>query len=339
MTSEDALKFPLIGSCVLGGLYLLFRYLDKDYVNMLLTSYFLFFGVIAMQASFRPVFEPFFTLPLPSWKRELRFPFVKEPLKLDLDKVDFCALFVAIAVATWYAFTKHWIANNILGLCFSVQGVAFISLGNYKTGCILLGGLFVYDVWWVFGTDVMVTVAKSFDAPIKLLFPKDMFAAKLEFSMLGLGDIVIPGIFIALLLRFDQAQWRARHSAPQSDQRFPKPYFYTCYLGYFLGLVATIVVMHLFKSAQPALLYLVPACISSSSVLALMRGEFYSLLNYVDHKDAAKKHEDADSPSALPAPPSEAPLAQGPSGPVDGAVSEVKQRGSSKRSKPSKLVS
>ena len=25
-----------------------------------------------------------------------------------------------------------------------------------------LGGLFVYDVFWVFGTDVMVTVAKSF---------------------------------------------------------------------------------------------------------------------------------------------------------------------------------
>lgn len=39
----------------------------------------------------------------------------------------------------------------------------------------------------------MVTVAKKFDAPIKLLFPKDLVAEKLEFSMLGLGDIVIPG--------------------------------------------------------------------------------------------------------------------------------------------------
>jgi len=33
-------------------------------------------------------------------------------------------------------------------------------------------GLFVYDVFWVFGTDVMVSVATKFDAPIKLIFPR-----------------------------------------------------------------------------------------------------------------------------------------------------------------------
>ncbi|WOG86068.1 hypothetical protein DCAR_0205265 [Daucus carota subsp. sativus] len=35
----------------------------------------------------------------------------------------------------------------------------------------------------------MVSVAKSFDAPIKLLFPTSDAAH----SMFGLGDIVIPG--------------------------------------------------------------------------------------------------------------------------------------------------
>jgi minor histocompatibility antigen H13 len=56
----------------------------------------------------------------------------------------------------------------------------------------------VYDIFWVFGTDVMVTVAKSFDAPVKLLWPKDLFAEQLHFSMLGLGDIVIPGALLLL---------------------------------------------------------------------------------------------------------------------------------------------
>ena len=54
----------------------------------------------------------------------------------------------------------------------------------------------------------MVTVAKSFEAPIKLVFPQDLlengFGAT-NMAMLGLGDIVIPGIFIALLLRYDQS--------------------------------------------------------------------------------------------------------------------------------------
>jgi minor histocompatibility antigen H13 len=35
-------------------------------------------------------------------------------------------------------------------------------------GFILLGGLFFYDIFFVFGTDVMVTVAVSMDVPIKV---------------------------------------------------------------------------------------------------------------------------------------------------------------------------
>jgi len=63
----------------------------------------------------------------------------------------------------------------------------------------------------------MVTVAKNFDAPIKMLFPRNIFAwikngilttKGVEFSMLGLGDIAIPGkyiyhIYILSYLKFD----------------------------------------------------------------------------------------------------------------------------------------
>jgi len=63
--------------------------------------------------------------------------------------------------------------------------------------------LFFYDIFWVFKTEVMVTVAKSLDAPIKLLFPYALHEEEMKFSMLGLGDIVIPGIFVALCARYD----------------------------------------------------------------------------------------------------------------------------------------
>ncbi len=52
-------------------------------------------------------------------------------------------------------------------MAFAINGVELLNLNNVLTGCILLGGLFVYDIFWVFGTNVMVTVAKSFEAPIK----------------------------------------------------------------------------------------------------------------------------------------------------------------------------
>lgn len=53
----------------------------------------------------------------------------------------------------------------------------------------------------------MVTVAKSLDVPIKLVFPRpppaDDPTAKAGHAMLGLGDVVLPGIMIGLALRFD----------------------------------------------------------------------------------------------------------------------------------------
>jgi hypothetical protein len=54
--------------------------------------------------------------------------------------------------------TKHWIATNFYGLSFATNGVKMFALPSFKTGAILLSGLFFYDVFWVFGTDVMVTV-------------------------------------------------------------------------------------------------------------------------------------------------------------------------------------
>jgi minor histocompatibility antigen H13 len=51
----------------------------------------------------------------------------------------------------------------------------------------------------------MITVAKNIDAPIKLVFTSAKGA-----SMLGLGDIVVPGILMALALRFDQYMYYKR---------------------------------------------------------------------------------------------------------------------------------
>ena len=54
MTQKDAMKFPLVGSCVLFGLYLLFKFIGKEYVNALLTFYFLAIGVICVGGFFEP---------------------------------------------------------------------------------------------------------------------------------------------------------------------------------------------------------------------------------------------------------------------------------------------
>ena len=67
----------------------------------------------------------------------------------------------ALLLLCRYCLKKHWVANNALGLCFSIQGVEHLSLGAVSTGVILLAGLFFYDIFWVFCTPVMVSVVRT----------------------------------------------------------------------------------------------------------------------------------------------------------------------------------
>uniref|UniRef100_A0A8C1UDK4 Histocompatibility (minor) 13 n=1 Tax=Cyprinus carpio TaxID=7962 RepID=A0A8C1UDK4_CYPCA len=301
ITSRDAARFPIIASCTLFGLYLFFKvtfsmtnawkkkkkaldtgfiYLffifSQEYINLLLSMYFFVLGILALSHTMSPFMCRVFPAQLPNKQYQLLFTqgsgeSKEEIVNYEFDTKDLICLGISSVVGVWYVLKKHWIANNLFGLAFALNGVELLHLNTVSTGCILLGGLFVYDVFWVFGTNVMVTVAKSFEAPIKLVFPQDLLEKGLgasNFAMLGLGDIVIPGIFIALLLRFDV-----------SLKKNTRTYFYTSFLAYIFGLGLTIFVMHTFKHAQPALLYLVPACVGFPVLLALFKGELTEMFS------------------------------------------------------------
>jgi minor histocompatibility antigen H13 len=64
---------------------------------------------------------------------------------------------------------------------------------------------------------------------------------------------------------------------PFSLKRNSNTYFYVTFVAYFMGLIATIFVMHVFKHAQPALLYLVPACLGTPLLLALLKGDIKAM--------------------------------------------------------------
>ncbi|XP_031632320.1 minor histocompatibility antigen H13 [Contarinia nasturtii] len=292
MNSKDALLFPVIASVALFGLYIVFKLFSKDHINLLLTAYFFFLEVLALAHLLSPIIGSLIPSSIPNISYHIGFTKGKGNQKQDLIDYDFSThdivcLIIALIIGIWYLLKKHWIANNLFGVAFAVNGVELLHLNNVVTGLILLSGLFVYDVFWVFGTNVMVTVAKSFDAPIKLVFPQDLLVNGFNatnFAMLGLGDIVIPGIFIALLLRFDN-----------SLKRKSRTYFYTAYVAYFLGLMLTILVMHIFRHAQPALLYLVPACAGAPLLIALIKGDLKLIFAYQDNpeeKKSSKKNKD-----------------------------------------------
>jgi len=280
MTTADAMRFPLVGSAVLLSLFAAIRYIGKDVANKVLAFYFLFLGAFSVSY----FLAPFLGRVLPGKLRERTFLFSlprvpllsPEPEPVALDLTTLAMLPAGAAVAAWYALGGGWLSNNALGVAFSVVGIEEISIGSTLNGVVLLCGLFVYDVFWVFFTPVMVSVAKGLDAPIKLLFPRPGVdpSDPRSLALLGLGDIVIPGLFLALLLRFDFRR------AGEDPRRLVPKYFGTGVAGYVAGLVATVVVMVRFKAAQPALLYLVPGVLVPVFGVAAASGDLSALWGF-----------------------------------------------------------
>jgi minor histocompatibility antigen H13 len=150
----------------------------------------------------------------------------------------------------------------------------------------------------------MLTVAKSINGPIKILFAgkyiEDDPEGKREYQLLGLGDIVMPGIFISMALRFDIVRKIAVDwTKVQSDKKEAaivyekiienintnsKPYFWACLVGYLIAIVVTVVVMLVFEHGQPALLYLVPGVCLSVILTSLAKGEFNAMWTHDENK-------------------------------------------------------
>lgn len=283
---EQAYRFPVVASCALFGMFLAFKYLPKDWVSFLLTLYGVIFGGLAFAGVIGSLLEQMPFLP----------PFVRKTFgwnkSLSMSVSDLLGLFCSAPVTYWYYVTKDGLPNNILACGLALSGIDLLAIPDFGTASILLAGLFVYDIFWVFGSksvfgsNVMVSVAKQFQGPIKLIFPQFPGATASNTSMLGLGDIVVPGLFVALMLRFDVRK-------VSIDAPFPTrlPYFFGAIIAYFAGLVATYVALTVFKAAQPALLYLVPCCLLTALAMAAVKGEFSELIAYSEDEVEAPEKE------------------------------------------------
>ena len=120
------------------------------------------------------------------------------------------ALGLTIALATVFYYNliaKPWWLTNLMGFGFAYNVLQIMSPTTFWTGTLILQALFCYDIYFVFFTPIMVTVATTLEIPAKLLFPRPSGPGedpeKQALSMLGLGDVVLPGIMIGLALRFD----------------------------------------------------------------------------------------------------------------------------------------
>ncbi|KAI4113250.1 MAG: hypothetical protein LQ338_008210, partial [Usnochroma carphineum] len=266
LSASDAIWFPLLAGCTLGGLYLIIKWLeDPSILNKILNWYLALFGVFgvarlfgdilnvvssyifpsryfhdsqiwecnraktlavsqsdALQSRTSPFPGTLSKISLPAslnrflWTLRTSYPTLcfrlsfrpSSKTHLHITPSSILSLLTALIVVLYYNLvSRPWYLTNILGFAFAYNALQLISPTTSSTGTLVLASLFLYDIYFVFYTPLMVTVATSLDIPAKLLFPRppgpDGDPAKQHLSMLGLGDVVLPGMMIGFALRLD----------------------------------------------------------------------------------------------------------------------------------------
>eukprot|EP00587_Corethron_hystrix_P004966 CAMPEP_0113312650 /NCGR_PEP_ID=MMETSP0010_2-20120614/9402_1 /TAXON_ID=216773 ORGANISM="Corethron hystrix, Strain 308" /NCGR_SAMPLE_ID=MMETSP0010_2 /ASSEMBLY_ACC=CAM_ASM_000155 /LENGTH=414 /DNA_ID=CAMNT_0000168531 /DNA_START=208 /DNA_END=1452 /DNA_ORIENTATION=+ /assembly_acc=CAM_ASM_000155 len=194
---------------------------------------------------------------------------------LPLDGVLALGLGIALLAIYWspaIAITDKFLVSNVMAWSIGMVSLAAVNISSFQTGAILLGGLFFYDIFWVFGTEVMMTVATKIEAPVKFLYytvPPDGIPREYPFSVLGLGDIVIPGLFVRMLGKMDKELQPLKFS-----------YFNTGVIAYAIGLMACFIVNNITQAGQPALLYLDPLLVGGAALNGMVNGQLSDVWNY-----------------------------------------------------------
>jgi hypothetical protein len=146
------------------------------------------------------------------------------------------------AICMWLA-TNNWVITNLIALCLGVTSIVSLQLPNAMLATLLLSIFWAYDIFWVFISplifpkNVMETVAvgvSQLELPMVFKIPR--FLAFLQsatldqwppfipnffaifgyfeqllqqydsagFIMLGLGDIILPGLALNFFFRRDE---------------------------------------------------------------------------------------------------------------------------------------
>ncbi|THG09438.1 hypothetical protein TEA_007317 [Camellia sinensis var. sinensis] len=194
ISTASAVLFVVIASCFLVILYKLTSSWFLEFLVVL-------FAIGGAEVGFKRTEELF-----------IEVPFIGAVSYLTLVVSPFCIAF-AVFWAVYRNISFAWIGQDVLGIALIITILQIVCVPNLKVGTVLLGCAFLYDIFWVFVSkklfheSVMIVVArgdKSGEDGIRMLLKIPcMFDPWAGYSIIGFGDILLPGLLIAFSLRFD----------------------------------------------------------------------------------------------------------------------------------------
>ncbi|CAN1253871.1 Signal peptide peptidase-like 2 [Linum perenne] len=266
ISTTSAVLFIVVASCLL---VLLYKLMSSWFIELLVVL-FCIGGVEGLQTCLVALLSRWFKQ---AGESCIKVPVLGAVSYLTLAVSPFCIAF-AVVWAIYRNSTYGWIGQDILGIALIITVLQIVHVPNLKVGTVLLSCAFLYDIFWVFVSkklfheSVMIVVARGDKSgedgiPMLLKIPR-LFDPWGGYSIIGFGDILLPGLLVAFAIRYD---WLV-------NKTLRAGYFLYAMLAYGLGLLVTYIALNLMDGhGQPALLYIVPFTLGTFLTLGKKRGD------------------------------------------------------------------
>ncbi|CAK0737011.1 hypothetical protein CVIRNUC_000840 [Coccomyxa viridis] len=224
LSMQQSALAPVAASAALFGGYLIIKLFPNLNLQTFFNLYFWLIGSVAVAGNVLPPLrrlggqlgEASLSITFPDgWFLDENGNAVRQA---QIAPTDIAAAAAGLSIATLQLLHPHWSLNNLLACLIATDILQLLGLKSFKAAGVMLFGLLAYDVFWVFGSpkvigdNVMLAVATSdaLTGPTRLLFPRFSGsiseASRFPFSLLGLGDIAVPGLLACLALRYDASR-------------------------------------------------------------------------------------------------------------------------------------
>ncbi|VDM64548.1 unnamed protein product [Angiostrongylus costaricensis] len=172
----------------------------------------------------------------------------------------------------WFIYRRTpyaFILLDFINVTLCLHILKSLRLPSLKWITTLMLCMFVYDAVMVFATpymtrngcSIMLEVATGIDCSTSGSDDLDIEKG-FQMTILGLGDIIIPGYLITHCFTMGGISERSRIA-----------YGILCSIGYSIGLIVTFFALAFMNMAQPALIYLVPCTLVPICVMACVKGQ------------------------------------------------------------------
>jgi len=124
VSKRDAMRFPLVGSAVLFGLYIVIKLVNKDYLDILIAIYFSFLGAFGLFGTMQaPVTKALNAEGLSRWSKDFHWQLWKkaedrEPISVSCSALDVVLFLGCAGVAVGWGSPKSggsttcWVARS-----------------------------------------------------------------------------------------------------------------------------------------------------------------------------------------------------------------------------------